>query len=124
MVRAMLAAGKFYAVPQQTYAYRKEHRKIKWQRRHTDALFAGLSAVWKLAISHQMPYLQQQVHANLRAHFARVRKHLTASHNAFIRQVECATNHHTLTPLLEPSSLLLRFMKRLFIKKTITKTYY
>ena len=124
MVRAMLAAGKFYAVPQVTYAYRKEHRQLKWQQRHTNALFAGLAEVWQLAVKNSMSMLQQEVHSNLCDHFSRTRKHLTARHNAFIRQVESATLQCTLTPLLEPGNRLLRFLKKLFVKKTATRTSY
>ena len=124
MVRAMLAAGKFYAVPQITYAYRKEHRKIKWQQRHTNALFAGLAEVWQFAKKHEMPHLLQDVHANLCDHFSRTHKHLTAFHNAFIREVEATLNKRMLTPLLEPDNRLLRFIRRLFIKKSLTKTSY
>lgn len=124
MVRAMLAAGNFYAVPQVTYAYRKEHRQLKWQQRHTEALFAGLSEVWQLAVTHSMPMLQHEVHTNLCDHFTRARKHLSTRHNAFIRQVESATMHCTLTPLLEPGNRILRFLKKLFVKKTATKTCY
>ena len=124
MVRAMLAAGKFYAVPQVTYAYRKEHRKLKWQQRHTVDFFAGLVAVWQQAKVHQMPLLQQDVHANLCAHFARVQKYLTAAHNAFIREVETTVGQSALIPLLEPDNRLLRFIRRLFIKKTPTRTSY
>ena len=124
MVRAMLAAGKFYAVPLVTYAYRKEHRKLKWKQRHTDALFAGLAEVWQLAEKHQMPHLQQEVHANLCDHFARSRKHLTAVHNAFIREVETSVGKQNLSPLLEPDNRFLRALKRLFIRKTPYKTTY
>lgn len=124
MVRAMLAAGRFYAVPQVTYAYRKEHRQLKWQQRHSDALFAGLSAVWQLAKAHQMPQLQQDVHANLCDHFTRSQKYLTAAHNAFIREVETTVGQGVLIPLLEPDNRLLRFIRRLFIKKTLTRTSY
>lgn len=124
MVHAMLAAGQFYAVPQLTYAYRKEHRKLKWKQRHTNALFAGLVAVWQLAKSHQMPYLQQQVHANMCDHFTRAQKHLTAAHNAFIREVETTVGQRVLVPLLDPDNRLLRFLRRLFIKKTLTRTSY
>ncbi len=122
MVRAMLAAGQFYAVPLVTYAYRKEHRKMKWQQLHTAALFAGLAEVWRLACEQNLPQLQQEVHANLCDHFARSQKHLTAGQNAFIREVESATGKNSLTPLLEPDNRLLRGLKRLFIKKSPTRT--
>ena len=124
MVRAMLAAGKFYAVPQVTYAYRKEHRQLKWKKRHTDALFAGLAEVWQQTKKYQMPHLQQEVHANLCDHFTRAQKHLTAAHNAFIREVETTIGKQSLIFLLEPDNRVLRFVKKLFIKRTQTKNIY
>lgn len=124
MVRAMLAAGKFYAVPQVTYTYRKEHRPLPWKAGQTRDLFAGLAEVWQLAQEQQLLELQQAVHANLCDHYSRIRRHLTAGQNAFIREVESATGHRTLTPLLEPDNRLLRGLKRLFIKKTPTRTSY
>lgn len=124
MVRAMLAAGKFYAVPQVTYAYRKEHRQLKWQKRHTEALYAGLAEVWQQAKKYHMPHLQQEVHANLCDHFARSQKYLTPAHNAFIREVETTVGKQSLIPLLEPDNCVLRFLKRLFVKKTLTKISY
>ncbi len=124
MVRAMLAAGQFYAVPQVTYTYRKEHRPLPWEAEQTRDLFAGLAEVWQLAQEQQLPELQQAVHANLCDHYSRTRRHLTAGQNAFIREVESATGHRTLTPLLEPDNRLLRFLRRLFIKKAPTKTTY
>lgn len=124
MVRAMLAAGHFYAVPQQTYAYRKEHRQLKWKQRHTDALFAGLAEVWQQTKKYQMPHLQQEVYRNLCDHFTRAQKHLTAAHNAFIREVETTVGQSVLSPLLEPDNVVLRFIRRLFIKKTLIRTSY
>ena len=124
MVRAMLAAGQFYAVPLVTYAYRKEHRPLPWEAEQTRDLFAGLAEVWQLAQEQQLPELQQAVHANLCDHYARIRRHLTAGQNAFIREVESATGHRTLSPFLEPDNRLLRFLRRLFIKKTPRGTTY
>ena len=124
MVRAMLAAGQFYAVPLVTYAYRKEYRKLKWKARYTRDLLAGLAEVWQLACEQSLPQLQNEVHANLCDHFCQVLPHLSAAENAFIRQVESATGKTSLSPFLEPDSRPLRFLRRLFIKKTPRGTTY
>lgn len=122
MVRAMLAAGRFYAVPQVTYAYRKEHRKLEWRQRHTNDFFSGLSDVWNMANDQNLPLLRQMVQSSLCDYHAQIQKYLTAKHNAFIREVESFATHQILTPILESDNRICRFLKRLFIRKTLTIT--
>lgn len=48
-VRAMLAAGRFYALPDFTYAYRKNHKRIPWTRDRIRDHLQGLRAMLRLS---------------------------------------------------------------------------
>lgn len=116
MVRAMLAARQFYAVPQVSYAYRKEHRKLKWSARHTRDLFAGLAEVWQLACEQNLPQLQAEVHANLCDHYALIRKHLRMKYYVFICEVEKALGSQRIVSLLEQNNPLFVFLVNRCVK--------
>ncbi|MDR1409181.1 MAG: glycosyltransferase [Oscillospiraceae bacterium] len=58
-VRAMLAAGKFYALRRVTYCYRWGHQKIRWDLPRTLALLDGLTEVLTTANMHKLDKLHR-----------------------------------------------------------------
>lgn len=51
-VRAMVAAGEFYALAEPTYRYRWGHQKLDWNHRRTMAVLTGLQDVLSTAADH------------------------------------------------------------------------
>ena len=57
-VRAMVAAGEFYALAEPTYRYRWGHQKLDWNHRRTMAVLTGLQDVLGTAAHHSLDDLQ------------------------------------------------------------------
>lgn len=57
MVRAMLAAGRFYAMKKTTYCYRWGHQELEWHNRRVNDLVRGISDNVQAACSNGLPKL-------------------------------------------------------------------
>ena len=57
LVKAMMAAGKFYCIKEDTYCYRQGHQTINWTSRKVNDLICGIYDVWKLAEKNDLTKL-------------------------------------------------------------------
>lgn len=48
-VKAMIAAGKFYAIPKCTYIYRSSYKKVSWDDRKVDDVICAISEIMHMA---------------------------------------------------------------------------
>lgn len=68
-VRAMIAAGRFYAMKEPTYVYRWGHQKLTWDHRRTLDLVRGLCDNLVLADSHDLEDLRDLTWHRLTAEY-------------------------------------------------------
>ena len=57
-VRAMISAGRFYAIPEAVYRYRVGHQKLEWNKKRTLALLSGLADNMRMAKEAKLEGLQ------------------------------------------------------------------
>lgn len=88
MVRAMLCAGRFYAIPETTYAYRRSHKQIAWDRSRVDGFMAGVNDVWQLANEHQLSKLKRYLRWHIAEHYPEVVHLLTPAHLNLLEQID------------------------------------
>ena len=88
MVRAMLVAGRFYAIPTITYAYRKEHKQVNWNRSRTDGLLAGIHDAWQLACAHKLPKLKFYLRWHIAEHYPEIAHLLTGPQMALLDDID------------------------------------
>lgn len=87
MVRAMAAAGRFYALNKTVYVYRVEHKEIDWNRRRVDDLFAAFEDVWQFATEQKLERLKEYIWQQMKDHKQRVLPNLTEQQAAFMESV-------------------------------------
>lgn len=63
-VRAMLTAGRFYAVHKITYAYRVEYKKRQWTPRAANDFINGSYDILKMAYDAGMHHLAQRIYGH------------------------------------------------------------
>lgn len=88
MVRAMLCAGRFYAIPETTYAYRRSHKQVEWERSLVDGFMAGVNDVWQLANEHQLSRLKRYLRWHIAEHYPEVVHLLTPPHLDLLEQID------------------------------------
>lgn len=59
-VKAMICAGKFYAIQEETYCYRWGHQQINWNHRKICDLIRGLTDNLIISAQHQLKILHMQ----------------------------------------------------------------
>lgn len=68
-VQAMIMAGKFYALKRITYAYRHEHKTIKWDKRKTFDMLSGARDNMKLAKKYNLDQLNKYSFERFKQHY-------------------------------------------------------
>lgn len=63
-VQAMVHAGKFYAVTAWTYAYRKGHKSVPWNRDNIEGRLCGIKDILKISETYSLPKLHYNIVKN------------------------------------------------------------
>lgn len=69
MINAMLAAGKFYALPEPTYTYRMQHKEVNWTDKKIIDLLKGLRDNMKLSKENRLAKLQYITYSRANGEF-------------------------------------------------------
>ena len=88
MVRAMLCAGRFYAIPDITYAYRVEHKTVNWTAERIDGLLNGIRDIWQLATMHKLNVLKRYIGLHTAEHCSELGSKLTPAQIAELEDLD------------------------------------
>lgn len=72
-VKAMITAGKFYAVDQATYAYRVGHKQINWTAEKIMDLLSGLKDNFDMAQTHHLEHLSNLTFHRFVQHYEQIK---------------------------------------------------
>lgn len=88
MLKAMVKAETFYAIPRFTYAFRREHKVMTWNQTKIRDLFAGLKDVWDVACRYKLDTLKQHIREHTEDHFKMVKDMLGPEQWKLINEID------------------------------------
>lgn len=115
-VRAMITAGKFYAIPKIVYLYNKENNKVNWTAQTVHDLLHGIIENLELSKEYHLPTLHRITVEHLNVDFKKIITGFLTKDNPDLLELVCKANNTISSDLLLEAGYDININKKYVIK--------